>query len=187
MMVLVTGATGFVGGAVMRRLLADEKYVVRAALRRSVESLPPAVQGVKVGDLRADTEWQGAVSGVDVVIHAAARVHVMKDMTIDPLAEFRRVNVEGTLNLARQAAQAGVRRFVFISSIKVNGEQTALGASFNEKDAPAPVDSYGISKYEAEQGLRDLANETGMEVVIIRPPLVGLSGGQVLKNQFFDY
>lgn len=172
MKVLLTGATGFIGGAVMRRLLADGKHIVRAALRCSEARLPVAVESFQVGDLLADTDWQDAVAAVDVVVHAAARVHVMHDAVADPLAEFRRINVEGTLSLARQAAQAGVRRFVFISSIKVNGEQTLPGVPFTEKDAPAPVDPYGISKYEAEQGLRALADETGMELVIIRPVLV---------------
>jgi nucleoside-diphosphate-sugar epimerase len=106
------------------------------------------------------------------VIHAAARAHIMKDEVADPLAEYRRVNVDGTLNLARQAAAAGVKRFIFISSIKVNGEQTPLGQPFTADDTPAPEDAYGISKWEAEQGLQQLATETGMEVVIIRPPLV---------------
>ncbi|AEY02316.1 NAD-dependent epimerase/dehydratase [Oceanimonas sp. GK1] len=96
----------------------------------------------------------------------------MKDEVADPLAEYRKVNVEGTLNLARQAAVAGLKRFIFISSIKVNGEQTLLGKPFTADDAAAPEDAYGMSKWEAEQGLRQLAAETGMEVVIIRPPLV---------------
>lgn len=106
------------------------------------------------------------------MVHAAARVHVMDDRASDPLAEFRRINVQGTLNLARQAAAAGVRRFVFISSIKVNGEATKLGIPFSADDIPAPLDPYGVSKMEAEQGLREIAAQTGMEVVIIRPPLV---------------
>jgi nucleoside-diphosphate-sugar epimerase len=107
-----------------------------------------------------------------VVIHTAARAHIMKDEVPDPLAEYRKVNVDGTLNLARQAAEAGVRRFVFISSIKVNGEQTPVNQPFTAEDASAPEDAYGVSKMEAEQGLQALAAETGMEVVIIRPPLV---------------
>jgi nucleoside-diphosphate-sugar epimerase len=112
------------------------------------------------------------VADVDIVVHCAARVHILNDQTADPLAEFRQVNVDGTLTLARQAAQAGVRRFVFLSSIKVNGEQSGDGLAFNADQRPAPSDPYGISKYEAEVGLRALARETGMEVVIIRPPLV---------------
>jgi len=124
-----------------------------------------------VGDL-AKAELSGVLHGADAVIHAAARAHVMKDEVADPLAEYRRVNVESTLNLARQAVAAGLTRFVFISSIKVNGEATASGAAFRVNDKPAPEDAYGLSKLEAEQGLKRLAAETGMEVVIIRPPLV---------------
>ena len=108
----------------------------------------------------------------DAVIHCAARAHIMGDDATDPLAEYRRVNVRGTLNLARQAIEYGVKRFIFISSVKVNGEQTSLGRPFTADDIPAPVDAYGISKWEAEQGLQQLAAETGIEVVIIRPPLV---------------
>lgn len=127
---------------------------------------------VEIGELAADSDWSAALDRADVVIHAAARVHVMNDAASDPLAEFRRVNVEGTLALARQAADAGVRRFVFISSIKVNGESTDPERPYRADDIPAPVDPYGISKEEAEQKLRVLALECGMEVVIIRPPLV---------------
>jgi len=108
------------------------------------------------------------VSNVDVVVHLAARVHVMRDAARDPITEYRRVNTEGTLNLARQAATAGAQRFVFLSSVKVNGET----GSFRESDVPAPSDAYGLSKYEAEQGLKEIAAETGMAVVIIRSPLV---------------
>jgi nucleoside-diphosphate-sugar epimerase len=125
-----------------------------------------------VGNFTGDTDWSTALTNQQVVIHAAARAHIMKDEVADPLAEYRRVNVDGTLNLARQAAAAGVKRFIFISSIKVNGEQTPLGQPFTADDTPAPEDAYGMSKWEAEQGLQQLASETGMEVVIIRPPLV---------------
>jgi nucleoside-diphosphate-sugar epimerase len=123
-----------------------------------------------VNDLNAD--WSSALDDQHVVIHTAARAHILKDEVPDPLAEYRKVNVDGTMNLARQAAHAGVRRFVFISSIKVNGEQTRPGVPFSTDDLPAPQDPYGISKHEAEQGLHQLAQESGMEVVIIRPPLV---------------
>jgi UDP-glucose 4-epimerase len=125
-----------------------------------------------VGDLTSYNDWGHALKGISVVVHAAARVHVMNDTATDPLIEFRRVNLQGTLNLARQAATSGVRRFVFISSIKVNGEATVLGSPFFADDVPTPLDAYGVSKMEAEQGLRQIAADTGMEVVIIRPPLV---------------
>lgn len=117
-------------------------------------------------------DWAAALVDVDVVIHCAARVHVMHDAARDPLSEFRRVNVNGTLALASQALAAGVRRFVFVSSIKVNGERNVQGRAFCADDAPAPVDPYGVSKLEAEQGLLRLAGETGLEVVVVRPPLV---------------
>lgn len=120
-----------------------------------------------------DTQnWARGLNGVDTVVHLAARVHVMADKATDPLTEFRRVNVNGVLNLARQAAKAGIRRFIYLSSIKVNGEQTLPGRFFTEQDVPAPLDPYGVSKHEAEEGLRKLAQQTDMEVVIIRPPLV---------------
>jgi nucleoside-diphosphate-sugar epimerase len=170
--VLVTGANGFVGSRLCR-LLVERGYEVCAALRRSCPHDDHAGQEqVIVGDVGSDTRWGQALHDVDCVVHLAARVHVMNEAVADPLAEFRRVNVEGTLNLARQAVSAGVKRFVFISSIKVNGESTSLNQPFTAEDTPAPVDPYGISKYETEEGLRSLATETGMEVVIIRPPLV---------------
>ncbi|MFC5520579.1 UDP-glucose 4-epimerase family protein [Polaromonas jejuensis] len=170
-MILVTGASGFVGGAAVD-LFVKRGRLVRVATRRAGVSTAANAAMVTVGDLSAQTDWSAALAGVEAVVHAAARVHVMQDVAVDPLAEFRRINVQGTLNLARQAAAAGVRRFVFISSIKVNGEATTLGLPFFADDIPAPLDPYGVSKMEAEQGLREIAAETGMEVVIIRPPLV---------------
>lgn len=134
--------------------------------------MPDGVQTVRVADLSPETDWRAALEGVSAVVHTAARVHVMDDKVADPLAEFRRINVAGTLNLARQAAAVGVTRFVFISSIKVNGEATELHRPFSADDEPAPLDSYGVSKMEAERGLREIASQTGMGVVMVRPPLV---------------
>ena len=164
--VLVTGASGFLGESLVRRL-AVGGYVVCAASRRKVAvSQSDGVNVARFEDAHSRMVEHGCV------VHLAARVHVMHDTSGDPLAEFRKVNVDGTLNLARQAAAAGVKRFVFMSSVKVNGEQTNLGHPFTEADAPNPQDAYGLSKHEAEVGLRQLAADTGMEVVIIRPPLV---------------
>ncbi|WP_296250615.1 UDP-glucose 4-epimerase family protein [Pseudomonas sp. UBA4194] len=170
--VLVTGASGFVGGALVEHLLAVGYERVIAAVRRNDASFPSGAARCLVPELAADTSWQDALQGVDCVIHGAARVHVMKEAEADPLAAFRKVNVDGTLNLARQAAAAGVRRFIFISSVKVNGEGTENGKVYLADDVPAPEDAYGISKCEAEEGLRVLGKESGMEVVIIRPVLV---------------
>jgi UDP-glucose 4-epimerase len=172
-MILVTGASGFVGSVLIQRLIiANPQEGIVAATRRLLENLPVDVNQVQVGDLLPSTDWRIALQGVNVVVHCAARVHVMNEKSVDPLVEFRVVNVEGTLRLAQQAAEAGVRRFVFISSIKVNGESTELGRPFTPADTPAPSDPYGISKMEAEQGLLELSLRTGMEIVIIRPPLV---------------
>lgn len=170
--VLVTGATGFVGSAVLARWVADPAFECRAAYRRPPDAEQTGFASVAVGDLCSSTDWREAVEGVDVVVHTAARVHVMHDSAADPLNEFRRVNVAGTVNLARQAAAAGVRRMVFVSSIKVNGECTSPKQPFGADDIPAPVGAYGISKHEAEQELHAVARATGLEVVIIRPVLV---------------
>lgn len=167
---LITGANGFVGKPLCAELLRQGQSV-RAAVR-SANSPVENVEVAEVGSIDGNTDWADALRGVDVVIHLAARVHVMKDTAGDPLAEFLRVNLYGTSNLAEQAARAGVRRFVYVSSVKVNGEQTAETRPFAESDEPDPQDPYAISKWRAEQDLLRIANETGLEVVIVRPPLV---------------
>lgn len=169
---LLTGATGFVGSALARRLVRNSRFDVIAAVRREAREVPDGVGTCRVRDLLPSTDWAHALIGVNVVVHAAARVHATSDTAPDQLAEFRKVNVEGTLRLARQAAVAGVGRFVFVSSIKVNGEATIPDHPFRADDPPAPLDAYGVSKMEAEQGLRGLAGQTSMEVAIVRPPLV---------------
>ena len=170
MKILVTGANGFVGKSLTAELFV-QGHTVQAAVRTKVAPIEN-VETTIVGEVNGSTEWSQSLAGVSTVVHLAARVHIMRDSAADPLAEFRAVNVHGTLNLARQAAAAGVRRFVFLSSIKVNGEHTDLGSPFNAEQTPAPQDAYGISKHEAELGLRGIAAETGMQVVIIRPPLI---------------
>jgi len=169
-LILVTGATGFVGGRVAETLFS-QRQTVRVITRNEQSILGLDVEAVNVGNISSTTNWNGTLKDVDVLIHCAARAHIMNDSVADPLAEFRQVNTAGTLNLARQAAEAGVRRFVFISSIKVNGELTE-GTPFSPEDSFIPTDPYGLSKYEAEQSLLALTKETGMEVVIIRPTLV---------------
>jgi nucleoside-diphosphate-sugar epimerase len=167
---LLTGATGFVGRACVPSL-EGAGWMVRCAVRGGKPSFATAGDQYALGSIGADTDWSRALQGVNAVIHLAARVHVMRDAAADPLEAFRTVNVEGTRRLARQAAAAGVRRFIFVSSVKVNGEATAAGA-FTENDPPHPQDPYGISKYEAEQALLEISARTGLEAVVIRPPLV---------------
>jgi nucleoside-diphosphate-sugar epimerase len=168
---LVTGS-GFLGKPLIFRLGLIQECSVLAVSRSFNFLLPSPVTYKTIDGIESFSAWNEIIENIEVVIHTAARVHVMDDNAASPLAEFRKVNVEGTLNLARQAAQAGVKRFIFISSIKVNGEGTELGKPYSADDVPAPVDPYGISKLEAEQGLLALAAETGMEVTIIRPVLV---------------
>jgi len=171
MKILVTGASGFLGTGLLSRLLSDSAYEVAIASRRPSGRV--GVEEFLVADLKRDTSWAVALARVEVLVHTAARVHIRaEDEASDPLAVYRAVNVEGTLNLAQQAASAGVRRFVFVSSIKVNGESTEPGCPFSADDPPNPGDPYSISKMEAEQQLRAVASRTGMEVVIVRPPLV---------------
>lgn len=171
MNVLVTGAAGFIGTALIARLLRQPSvHRILAVSRNEKAVFPQGIAPVRVGDCGPDTDWRPALSGVDVVIHAAGRVHET-ERGGDALAAFSRVNTEGTLNLARQAMAAGVRRLVFLSTIKVNGEATA-GQPYRPEDSPAPAGPYGVSKREAEDGLRSLARDGDIELVIVRPPLV---------------
>lgn len=169
--VLLTGASGFIGRSILDRLLFQGVDVV-SAIRNEKVYLPRKARKVIIPAFGGGVEWSNILHSCGTIIHSAARVHIMNDCAADPLAEFRKVNVEGTLHLARSAAYVGVKRFIFISSIKVNGEGTKLDRPYTAFDVPAPQDSYGISKMEAEHGLRDIAKTTGMEVVIIRPVLV---------------
>lgn len=211
---LITGANGFVGKPLCAELLRRGQSIrvaVRAADSLVENVAAPASQralsadGISspvpqyeagaagmtydvavVGLIDGSTDWTDALRGVNVVIHLAARVHVMSDAAADPLTEFLKVNLHGTENLARQAAQANVKRFVYVSSIKVNGEETRDGQKFSETDIPSPQDPYGVSKWQAELALQRIAQETGLEVVIVRPPLVygpGVKGNfaQMLK------
>jgi len=173
--ILVTGAGGFIGSAFCTKILA-EGWQVRGTFRSEsdVSRLPDGVEAVSIGSIDSDTKWDDALAGINTVVHLAARVHVMDDTYSDPLAEYRKVNVEGTKCLAVAAANAGVKSFIFISSVKVNGEGRA--SAYTEDDEEAPVDPYGISKWEAEQELHKISQTTGIEVVILRPPLVYAPG-----------
>jgi nucleoside-diphosphate-sugar epimerase len=185
-LVLVTGSTGFIGQRLCAVLLRDG-LAVRTALHRPVADagridIRGQMESAVVGNIDAATDWSRAVDGVGAVVHLAGRVHVMHEHAVDPLNAYRRTNTDGTVHLARAAVQAGVRRFVFVSTIKVNGETTSEKA-FDEHDTPAPSDAYALSKWEAEQGLWEIAHETGLEVVIVRPPLVY---GPGVKGNFFS-
>jgi nucleoside-diphosphate-sugar epimerase len=168
---LVTGGQGFVGKALGFAALS-KGFKVRVSSRQLVKAPPSCFEFSQVGGLGPATDWSAALQGVDALVHCAGRAHRVKDTVADPLAAFRTVNLAGTLNLTQQAVKAGVKRFVFISSIGVNGSQTPVGTPFSEADQPKPHNAYALSKWEAEQGLMQIAAETGLEVVIIRPPLV---------------
>lgn len=174
MTILVTGADGFIGQTLCS-LLQTAGLDYRKALRRNhgqrTDAPPDTLSPIEVGDIGPDTDWNAGLKDVTSVVHLAARVHVFKKPAARSLAEFRRVNTAGTKRLAQTAAKTGVRRFIYISTAKVNGETSGL-RPFTESAAPHPQDAYGISKWEAEQALGGIAHETGLEVVILRPPLV---------------
>ena len=169
--ILLTGASGFVGQAIARACLAQDVALICPS-RRPLAWQDADMRNPIVSDMSADTDWSAHLQGVGIVIHSAARVHVMQETASDPLAQFRAVNVDASLQLARQAAAAGLKQFIYLSSVKVNGEATEPGHPFTADDMPKPQDAYGISKQEAELALLQLASETGMAVTIIRPPLV---------------
>ena len=170
MNVILTGATGFVGSAIADTLVSS-RHEITALLRKRSKSLPSGITQV-VCDLENLTDLSEDIFlNIDCVVHSAARAHVMAEKLRDPLDEYRKINRDGTLNLAKLASENGVKRFVYLSSIKVNGERTQFGNLFKPDDKFSSVDAYGISKYEAELGLLKLAKNSGMEVVIVRPPL----------------
>jgi len=174
-MIMLTGATGFVGGAVLTQLMQQPDLAIRTFGRRiTVELSVNTSANVShfIGEIDCETDYSATLCDIDVIIHCAARAHIMHDEAADSLAEYRRVNVEGTLNLARQGVAAGIKRFVYLSSIKVNGESTSVGSPFYESDSLSAKDFYGQSKAEAEKQLIELSKATGLEVVIIRPTLV---------------
>ena len=167
--ILITGANGFVGKALCKTL-GNQGYIVHEAVRK-IDKTSSAHQ-IAVGEINASTDWTNALIGVDAVVHLAARVHVMNETATDALTAYREVNLEGTLHLAKTAVEVGVKRFIFMSSVKVNGERTILEHPYTPEDLPAPADPYGVSKYEAEIALQQLTKDTSLEVVIIRPPLI---------------
>ncbi len=169
MKILVTGGSGFVGSAFVRLALQSGDQV-RVAQRSTSCTFPVGVETCVVGEIGPDTCWENALAGCDMVVHLAARVHKMNESAADPAAEYRHTNVDGTLNLARQAIAAGVKRFLFVSSIKVNGEGRDI--PYSETDTPAPEDLYARSKWEAEQQLKHIISTSDMKLVVLRPPLV---------------
>jgi len=170
--ILITGASGFVGKALLERLQHDAEFHITAAVRKRAPDFSDDIKCITVGNISADTDWTAALRNIDVIVHLAARVHVMRDEASDPLEEFRSVNLVATEHLARSAAQNGVKRFVYVSTVKVNGEETTLDSAFTEASSSSPKDPYGVSKMEAECVLLRVAKETSLEVVIVRPPLV---------------
>ena len=169
--VLVTGANGFIGRALCEKLFADGWPVVGTVRNNHPTSkLPGGVEIAKIDILGSDTDWKGVLNGVDIVVHLAAKVGIVNNTTAKAIKEYRSVNVAGTEHLAQMAASMKVRRFIYMSSIKVNGEGKQI--PYTERDRPMPLDPYAISKYEAELLLQVITARTGLEVVVLRPSLV---------------
>ncbi len=179
--ILITGATGFVGRALFKNLKSKKKYLIHLSARTNQEKLFEGGKAFNIGEIDFNTNWNDALDGVDCIVHCAARAHMSEKKQTDSLNSYRRVNVDGTINLAKQAMAIGIKRFIFLSSIKVNGEGTIASKSFKYNDISQPEDAYGISKWEAEQALLEISKQTGLEVVIIRPPLVY---GEGVKGNF---
>jgi len=179
--ILITGATGFVGRALFKNLKLKKKYLIHLTTRTNQEELFEGGKVFKIGEIDSNTNWNDAFDGVDCIVHCAARAHTTENKQTDSLNAYRRINVDGTRNLAKQAAGIGIKRFIFLSSIKVNGEETIATKSFKYNDISQPEDAYGITKWEAEQALLEISKQTGLEVVIIRPPLVY---GEGVKGNF---
>jgi nucleoside-diphosphate-sugar epimerase len=169
--ILVTGGSGFIGKAICENLKKNN-YKINITSRQNIVKNLNGVKVYNVNKIDINTNWVQALEEVSCVIHCAARTHVLNNNKKNSLSSFRKINVEGTLNLAKQASANGVKRFIFLSSIKVNGERTEKSSIFRYNDTPKPEDSYGISKWEAEKGLWKISKQTGLEVVIIRAPLV---------------
>ena len=175
--ILLTGADGFIGSALCARLAAGgaafRALALDEAASERIRRITNGRAAVTItGDLASYRSWKPALHGVDVIIHLAGRAHVMRETVKDPLHEFRRVNTQGTLELAQAAAAEGVRRFIFISTSKVHGESSPGGRPFTELDEPQPGDAYAVSKWEAELGLRQIGRESAMEITAIRPVVV---------------
>jgi len=168
---LITGGTGFIGKALCENLRSNN-YLVHTSTRNNNLKVQKGVLSFNIGEIDKKTKWSKVLDGVNCIIHCAAKAHEMKKLETNSLETYRKVNVEGTINLAEQAAAEGVRRLIFLSSVKVNGERTKESSSFKYNDIPKPEDAYGISKLEAEKGLWEVSKRTGLEVVIIRAPLV---------------
>ncbi len=168
---LITGANGFIGRAVISKLALETNHLIRASVRKKTIQFPKQIEVFENMEASSNTNWADALQNIDVVIHLLARVHVMYDKVADPLLEFRNINVNATIALAKIAAKQGIKRFIFLSSVKVNGEST-FNKPFSEFDLPNPQDAYAISKWEAEEALKKISKDTGMELVIIRSPLV---------------
>ena len=185
--VLVTGSSGFIGTALLDRLASDNFFNVIGVVRTSDEKSFKNVSLVEIQNISPKTNWSEALKNIDVVVHLAARVHILKESVSDSIAAYRSMNVDSTLNLARQALNSGVKRFIYLSSIKVNGEFTLPGSPYSEAISQPPEDPYGLSKYEAEIQLRELTKNSSMEVVIIRPPLVYGPGVKANFKSMMDW
>jgi nucleoside-diphosphate-sugar epimerase len=179
--ILITGATGFVGRALFKNLKSKKKYLAHLTTRTNQEELFEGGKVFNIGEIDSNTNWNDALDGVDCIVHCAARAHMTEKKQADLLNACRRINVDGTRNLAKQAVAIGIKRFIFLSSVKVNGEETIASKSFKYNDISQPEDAYGISKWEAEQVLLEISKQTELEVVIIRPPLVY---GERVKGNF---